>query len=123
MTIEPKLGLLCKELLRRIESGELSKSIEQHSKNKDYKMEKDLIAGKYNRPTPDAVNSPAHYTHGGIEVIDYIEAKGFDTNWNLANVIKYVSRAGYKISKVEDLKKAQFYLSREIKKLESNADV
>ena len=71
----------------------------------------------------DTVNNPAHYTHGGIETIDYIEAKGFDNNWNLANVIKYVSRAGYKISKVEDLKKAQFYLAREIKKLECMPDV
>ncbi len=71
----------------------------------------------------DPINSPAHYTHGGIEVIDYIEAKGFDKNWNLANVIKYVSRSGYKISKIEDLKKAQFYLTREIKKLELMPDV
>lgn len=72
---------------------------------------------------PDNVNKPAHYMQGGIEVIDYIEAKGFDKNWNLANVIKYVSRAGYKISKLEDLKKAQFYLTREIKKLECMPDV
>lgn len=72
---------------------------------------------------PDNVNKPAHYMQGGIEVIDYIEAKGFDKNWNLANVIKYVSRAGYKISKLEDLKKAQFYLAREIKKLECMPDV
>lgn len=72
---------------------------------------------------PDNVNKPAHYMQGGIEVIDYIEAKGFDKNWNLANVIKYVSRAGYKISKLEDLKKAQFYLTWEIKKLECMPDV
>ncbi len=71
----------------------------------------------------DSINNPSHYTHGGINTIDYIEAKGFDKNWNLANVIKYVSRAGYKISKVEDLKKAQFYLAREIKKLETMIDV
>jgi hypothetical protein len=72
------------------------------------------------RNVNDPINQPSHYTHGGIEVIDYIEAKGFDTNWNLANVIKYVSRAGYKANKIEDLKKAQFYLAREIKKLETN---
>jgi hypothetical protein len=70
----------------------------------------------------DPVNSPSHYTHGGIETIDYIEAKGLDKNFNLANVIKYVSRAGYKISKVEDLKKAMFYLDREIRKLEASEE-
>jgi len=67
---------------------------------------------------PDPVNSPSHYTHGGIETLDYIEAKGLDKDFHLANVIKYVSRAGYKISKLEDLKKAQFYLNRAIKRLE-----
>jgi len=65
----------------------------------------------------DMINSPNHYTHGGIETIDYIEAKGLDRNFNLANVIKYVSRAGYKLNKLEDLQKAMFYLDREIKKL------
>ena len=65
----------------------------------------------------DTINAPGHYTAGGIEVIDFIEAKGFDKNWNLANVIKYVSRSGFKGSKLEDLKKARFYLDREIKKL------
>ena len=64
------------------------------------------------------INNPAHYTHGGIETLDYIEAKSLDKNFNLANVIKYVSRSGYKINKLEDLKKAMFYLAREIKKLE-----
>jgi len=67
---------------------------------------------------PDPVNSPSHYTHGGVETIDYIEAKGLDKDFCLANVIKYVSRAGYKISTLEDLKKAQFYLNRAIKRLE-----
>ena len=70
----------------------------------------------------DMINNPSHYTHGGIETIYYIEAKGLDKNFNLANVIKYVSRAGYKISKVEDLKKAMFYLDREIRKLEASEE-
>ena len=67
----------------------------------------------------DPINNPAHYTHGGIEVLDYLEAKGLDTDFHLANVIKYVSRAGYKINKLEDLKKARFYLDRRIKILET----
>ena len=62
--------------------------------------------------TPDLVNNPAHYTAGGIETIDFIEAKKL--NYNLGNVIKYLTRADHKGSKLEDLRKAQWYLTREI---------
>lgn len=65
--------------------------------------------------TKDNVNSPAHYVTGGIETIDYIEAKSL--NYNLGNVVKYVSRSDFKGKKLEDLKKAQWYLSREINNL------
>ena len=61
----------------------------------------------------DSVNSPPHYTKGGIETIDFIEAK--DLNYRLGNVVKYVSRAGKKDSDpIEDLEKAAWYLQREI---------
>ena len=61
----------------------------------------------------DPVNHPPHYKAGGIEVIDFIEAK--DLNFRLANVVKYVSRAGKKDSDpVQDLEKAAWYLKREI---------
>ena len=67
----------------------------------------------------EAVNHPSHYNSGKIEVIDYIEDQSL--NFNLGNVVKYVSRAGkkdaYKI--IEDLKKARFYIDREIKRLEA----
>jgi len=63
----------------------------------------------------DTVNHPPHYKVGGIEVIDFIEAKGF--NYRLGNVIKYISRADYKGDRLENLKKAQWYLNREIEKL------
>jgi hypothetical protein len=62
--------------------------------------------------TPDLVNHPPHYKAGGIETIDFIEAK--DLNFRLGNVIKYVARAEKKGNPLEDLKKAQFYLNREI---------
>jgi hypothetical protein len=62
--------------------------------------------------TPDSVNNPAHYTAGGIETIDFIEAKKL--NYNLGNVIKYLTRADHKGNKLEDLRKAQWYLTREI---------
>ena len=65
---------------------------------------------------PDMVNNPPHYTAGGIEVIDFIEAKGL--GYHLGNVIKYVTRAGMKGNKLEDLRKAQWYLYRAIDNLE-----
>lgn len=64
----------------------------------------------------DIVNSPSHYTDGKIEVIDYIEDKEF--NYHLGNAIKYISRAGKKGDYVTDLKKAIWYLEREIKRTE-----
>jgi hypothetical protein len=60
----------------------------------------------------DAVNNPAHYTTGGIETIDFIEAKKL--GYNLGNVVKYITRADHKGNKLEDLRKAQWYLTREI---------
>lgn len=62
----------------------------------------------------DMVNHPQHYSAHGIEPIDYIESH--DLNFNLGNVIKYISRAPYKGTELEDLKKAKCYLEREIKK-------
>jgi hypothetical protein len=61
---------------------------------------------------PDPVNNPVHYTTGGIETIDFIEAKKL--GYNLGNVVKYITRADHKGNKLEDLRKAQWYLSREI---------
>lgn len=61
----------------------------------------------------DEVNQPTHYTDGGIETIDFIEAKGL--GFNLGNAIKYISRAGKKANRLQDLQKAQWYLTREIK--------
>jgi hypothetical protein len=60
----------------------------------------------------DLVNNPPHYTTGGIETIDFIEAKGL--GYNLGNVVKYITRADHKGNRVEDLRKAKRYLEREI---------
>jgi hypothetical protein len=60
----------------------------------------------------DFVNHPPHYTTGGIETIDFIEAK--QLNYNLGNVVKYITRADHKGNRVEDLRKAKWYLEREI---------
>jgi hypothetical protein len=60
----------------------------------------------------EAVDHPSHYTLGGIEVIDAIEAWGLD--FHLGNVVKYVARSGHKDRFLEDLKKARWYLDRRI---------
>lgn len=70
----------------------------------------------------DPVNRPSHYTDGKIEVIDFIEDKKLD--FHLGNAVKYIARAGKKdpSKKVEDLKKAQWYLNRAIMRLEQKAN-
>lgn len=67
----------------------------------------------------DAVNHPAHYTRGGIECIDAIEAAttgliGYEAVLT-GQIIKYIWRWKWK-NGVEDLKKAEFYLKRLIEK-------
>lgn len=64
----------------------------------------------------DMVNLPPHYTShpSGIECIQIAE----HMNFCLGNAIKYIWRAGLKIDKIEDLKKARFYLDREIERLD-----
>lgn len=63
----------------------------------------------------DPVDHPEHYKVGGIETIDFIEAKKL--NYNIGNVVKYLTRADHKGNKLEDLRKAQWYLTREISAL------
>ena len=60
----------------------------------------------------DPVNHPEHYKVGGIETIDFIEAKSL--SYNLGNVVKYLTRADHKGNKLQDLQKAKWYLNREI---------
>lgn len=60
----------------------------------------------------DSVNHPSHYTRGKIEVIDFIEDQQF--NYRLGNAVKYLCRAGYKNDKAEDLRKAIWYIQREL---------
>jgi hypothetical protein len=66
----------------------------------------------------DMVNHPPHYTShpSGVEAIEITR----HMNFNLGNAMKYIWRAGLKDDKkhIEDLKKALFYISDEIKRLE-----
>ncbi len=63
----------------------------------------------------DPVERPAHYTRfGGPEPIEIAEHLSFC----LGSVLKYIARAGHKDDAIQDLKKARFYLNREIARLE-----
>ena len=63
----------------------------------------------------DMVNEPPHYKVGGVETIDYIQAKltldQFE-GYCLGNALKYISRANHKKDTAEDLRKAIWYLNR-----------
>ena len=63
----------------------------------------------------ESVNHPSHYSYGKdnlYEAIKVIEA--WELGFNLGNTIKYISRAGKKGNRKEDLEKALWYLKREI---------
>lgn len=66
----------------------------------------------------ETVNHPAHY--GGAdnpyEAIKVIEA--WSLGFCLGNTVKYISRAGKKAAALQDLKKARWYLDREISNME-----
>lgn len=67
--------------------------------------------------TIDPVNHPAHYTAYPVEVIELTE----NLNFCMGNVVKYVCRADHKGAPLEDLKKAAWYLRREIARREQVA--
>ena len=73
---------------------------------------------------PDIINHPPHYKgSNGVETIEVIE--GFDLDFHLGNAVKYILRCGKKsddtssvtirvAAKIEDLKKARWYIDRVI---------
>ena len=76
-------------------------------------MVSDPIFQRREQVMTEKVNHPDHYGGEGnpYEAIKVIEA--WDLNFHLGNVVKYISRAGKKSkSSIEDLKKAEWYLSR-----------
>ena len=64
---------------------------------------------------PDLVNSPPHYTSGGIETIDYIQAKLTPEEFNgylKGNILKYGSRLGLKGNDMQDAGKLGWYANK-----------
>ena len=73
------------------------------------------IRDALNHEVVDVVNSPPHYTAGGIEAIDAIEAALSDEGFRgalKANVLKYLWRYEKKADPISDLRKARWYLDR-----------
>ena len=66
----------------------------------------------------EEINHPDYYRSGGIEAIDFIDAHRL--NFNLGNVIKYVTRAGHKEGEetLTALSKARWYLEHEIERIQ-----
>ena len=68
----------------------------------------------------DPVNHPKHYTShpSGVECIEITE----HLNFNIGNAIKYLWRAGLKGEQIEDLRKARWYIDREIARILNNKE-
>jgi len=107
--------------VERIQSSDekpIDNSIPEFLKAQEGPLGRDTFAAWIaSKPENDPIN-PNHYKQHGIETIDIIEA--WELNYRLGNVVKYISRAGLKGSTtvtnmyLEDLKKARWYLDREI---------
>ena len=57
-------------------------------------------------------HGPGYYKRGRTDVWDFVREQGL--NFHLGNAIKYICRAGYKDSKIQDLEKAIHYLNNEL---------
>lgn len=69
----------------------------------------------------EKINHPNHYAEGRVfEPIDVI--RDWDLNFNLGNVVKYISRAGRKDSTIQELQKASVYLNHEINSIKNETD-
>ena len=75
---------------------------------------KEWVDSDHSEWANDSVHKPKHYTEhpSGIECIEVTEHMGF----NLGNAIKYIWRCDLKKDAIEDLKKAKWYIDREINK-------
>ena len=117
-------GLSVKEICKkaRVKPGyvyTVRSQQKKSSKKKSVELPTDDVMDADIEDDSDMVNSPFHYTAGGIETIDFIEAKKL--GYNLGNAVKYISRCSYKhmdlYYEIRDLEKAVWYINREIDNL------
>ncbi len=132
-------GEVCRPVYRkgRVYQSDVDDSLVDECNDTHYWLDRELFEKHFKKCTlptknssDDRVNHPSHYTWlkklCGIEVIDITR----HMNFNLGNVIKYVLRSGHKSEegmsdkqkRIEDLKKAVFYLNDEITRLENNKE-
>lgn len=115
---DPKVVKAEKKYIKAVKTNTPSKIIKAVKEMKqaldviEKKPTKLIIQPQFAKAALDLINNPPHYRVGGVETIDFIEAK--DLNYRLGNVVKYVSRAGKKGDPLQDLEKAAWYLQREI---------
>ena len=100
--------------LEKDEEKIAEEAVEDADKNTSEEFEKNAKnAGWSCKPTEkEMVSHPSHYQGKRFEVIDIIE--DYELNFNKGNALKYLIRAGHKDDYVQDLKKAIWYLNREI---------
>jgi hypothetical protein len=109
---KPLINIVLRNYKKKAKKSKIVKAVEEMKEVLD-KIEMRRPKHRLQATETDLVNHPPHYRTGGVETIDFIEAK--DLNYRLGNVVKYVSRAGKKDSDpVQDLEKAAWYLQREI---------
>ena len=95
------MDILCSLGLEKVEAEE---------KTKDYNNFMSVLNKEEYKET---VDHPNHYNTGKYEAIEVIE--DWKLNFNLGNAVKYISRCEHKANKEEDIKKAIWYLERELK--------
>ena len=75
--------------------------------------EEEPLPTQYGPAKTSMVNNPPHYQAGGMDAITVIEA--FAPNYHRGNALKYLLRAGKKGELAEDLRKAIWYIERELR--------
>jgi len=109
------IKMTAKERLEMDERGQISQIVNLQKQIREEIQEKDLYgARKVIKEIVDRemVNHPDHYQGNKFEVIDVIE--DYDLGFSLGNAIKYILRADAKGNRKQDLKKAIWYIQREI---------
>ena len=104
---------ICDKVCMQYEVTELLDAIDKLKPTTIIKKEPKIM---FEIEEKEMVDHPSHYNQG-IETIEYIES--WSMKFNTGNVIKYVTRAGYKDNQLEDLKKAMWYLQREIDRIKN----
>lgn len=114
---------ICDNCFRGIENDLMNLSNTKEIAKDVTELIDDLVKkeNKTDQSRYDEINSPEHYTIGGIETIDYIKAKLTREEYIgyiRGSVLAYISRAPFKRTPLKDYKKSRRYLDILIKFLE-----